>query len=95
MMLMAKLEDIKYDLSKEDINAEFYFKNSNPKKIYSIVPVSSKTGEGIADLLSLLVYTAQNWMLKKIIYQVLQSRLVHRARLPGPTPGSRSDVDWH
>ena len=69
MMLMAKLEDIKYDLSKEDINAEFYFKNSNPKQIYSIVPVSSKTGEGIADLLSLLVYTAQNWMLKKIIYQ--------------------------
>ena len=69
MMLMAKLEDIKYDLSKEDINAEFYFKNSNPKQIYSIVPVSSKTGEGIADLLALLVYTAQNWMLKKIIYQ--------------------------
>ena len=69
MMLMAKLEDIKYDLSKEDINAEFYFKNSNPKQIYSIVPVSSKTGEGIADLLALLVYTAQNWMLKKILYQ--------------------------
>lgn len=69
MMLMAKLEDIKYDLSKEDINADFYFKNSNPKQIYSIVPVSSKTGEGIADLLALLVYTAQNWMLKKIIYQ--------------------------
>ena len=69
MILMAKIEDIKYDLSKEDINAEFYFKNSNPKQIYSIVPISSKTGEGIADLLSLLVYTAQNWMLKKITYK--------------------------
>jgi small GTP-binding protein len=69
MILESKLEDIKYDLSKEDINAEFYFKNSKPEKIYSIIPVSSKTGEGIADLLALLVYMAQNWMLKKITYK--------------------------
>jgi translation initiation factor 5B len=69
MILESKLEDIKYDLSKEEINAEFYFKNSKPEKIYSMVPVSSKTGEGIADLLALLVYTAQNWMLKKITYK--------------------------
>lgn len=69
MVLESKLEDIKYDLSKEDINAEFYFKNTKPDKIYSIVPVSSKTGEGIADLLALLVYTAQNWMIKKLTYK--------------------------
>ncbi len=69
MILESKLEDIKYDLSKEDINAEFYFKNTKPEKIYSMVPVSSKSGEGIADLLALLVYIAQNWMLKKITYK--------------------------
>jgi translation initiation factor 5B len=69
MMLESKLEDIKYDLSKEDINAEFYFKNTKPEKTYSIIPVSSKTGEGIADLLSILVYISQTWMLKKLTYK--------------------------
>ena len=69
MILESKLEDIKYDLSKEDINAEFYFKNTKPEKIYSMIPVSSKTGEGIADLLALLVYISQTWMLKKLTFK--------------------------
>ena len=64
----AYLEDIKYELSKEDINCEFYFKNKKPNSVYSIVPISSKTKEGLSDLLALLVYISQNWMNKKITY---------------------------
>jgi translation initiation factor 5B len=62
------LEDIKYELSKEDVNCEFYFKNKKPNSIYSIIPISSKTKEGLSDLLSLLVYISQNWMNNKITY---------------------------
>ena len=69
MILESKLEDIKYDLSKEDITAEFYVKNTKPEKVYSMVPISSKTSEGIADLLSLLVFISQTWMLKKLTYK--------------------------
>ena len=69
LILESKLEDIKYDLSKEDINAEFYFKNTKPDKVYSIIPISSKTGEGIADLLAMLVYISQSWMLKKLTFK--------------------------
>jgi translation initiation factor 5B len=64
----GKMADIIYDLAKEDIEAEFYFKNKKPEKIYSIVPISSKTGEGLADLMALLVYISQTWMIKKLTY---------------------------
>lgn len=63
------MEDIKYELEKEDVKAEFYFKNKKPNSVYSIIPVSSKTKEGIADLLALLIYISQNWMNKKITYK--------------------------
>ena len=68
-MIETTLYDMQYDLEKEDIKDKFYFKNKNPQKVYSIVPISSKTKEGLADLLSLIVYISQNWMNKKIIYQ--------------------------
>ena len=67
--LMGAIEDIKFDFSKLDIQAEFYFKNKTPNKTYSIVPVSTRTKEGMSDLLSLLVYISQNWMSNKIVYK--------------------------
>lgn len=66
--LNAKLDDIKYELSKLEIESEFYFKNKKPDKVYSIVPLSAKTGVGLGDLFTLLIYLTQNWMKKKITY---------------------------
>lgn len=60
------IEDLKYDLSKLNITAEFYHKNKKPNSVYSIVPVSSRTKEGLADILALLVYIAQNMMTNKL-----------------------------
>ena len=63
------LLDLKFELSKEGLDSEFYLDNLKPKKIYSIVPISNKTKEGLADLLSLLVFISQNWMGKRITYR--------------------------
>ena len=68
-MIETSMYDIQYELEKEGIKSVFYFKNKNPQKVYSIVPVSSRTKEGIADLLALMIYISQNWMNKKITYQ--------------------------
>jgi len=67
-ILQSMLEDLKYDFAKLDIDAVFYFKNQEPTKTYSIVPISTQSGEGLSDLLSLLVYISQNWMSNKITY---------------------------
>ena len=68
-ILQSMLEDLKYELSKFEIDAVFYFNNTAPNKTYSIVPISTKTNEGLSDLLSLIVYISQNWMSKKITYK--------------------------
>ncbi len=62
----SHIEDLKYDLSKINITAEFYHKNKKPNTVYSIVPVSSKTREGLSDILSLIVYIAQTMMINKL-----------------------------
>lgn len=64
--LEYKIEDIKYDLSKLGINSEYHIKNQTPEKIYSIIPLSCRSGEGIADVFSLVVFLTQNWMSKKL-----------------------------
>lgn len=66
--ITSSIEDIKYDFDKIGCKSEFYFHNKKPQSIYSIVPVSSHTGEGMADLMALIVYISQNWMNKKITY---------------------------
>ena len=68
-ILTSQLLDLEYELNKQEINAKFYFQNKTPDKVYSIIPVSSKTKEGLSDLLSFLVYLSQNWMNKKITYR--------------------------
>ena len=60
------IEDLKYDLSKINITAEFYHKNKKPNSVYSIVPVSSKTKEGLSDVIALITYIAQNMMMNKL-----------------------------
>jgi translation initiation factor 5B len=67
--LYGYLGDIKYDLEKEGINAEYIHDNKKPKEVISIIPLSSLTKEGIADLLTFIVYLSQNWMGKKITYR--------------------------
>jgi translation initiation factor 5B len=68
-IFQSALEDMKYEFSKLDLDAVFYFNNQKPSTTYSIVPISTQTGEGISDLLSLLVYISQNWMNGKIKYK--------------------------
>jgi translation initiation factor 5B len=68
ILINTYVEDLKYELDKYNVKAEFYFKNNKPQNTYSIVPISNKSREGLADLLSLIIYISENWMGKKIQY---------------------------
>ena len=56
------MEDIKFELSKSQITAEFYFKNRTPRKTVSMIPVSNKSGEGFNDIINYLIFITQNFM---------------------------------
>ncbi|KAI5171044.1 translation initiation factor 5B [Nematocida sp. LUAm3] len=75
-----RYEKIILELSEKGLNAAIYLKNPDPKSYISIVPTSAVTGEGLPDLLSLLVSLVETRMLKRVKFEdtvecmVLESR---------------------
>ncbi|ODQ77845.1 hypothetical protein BABINDRAFT_40930, partial [Babjeviella inositovora NRRL Y-12698] len=59
---------IKVELAEEGLNSELYFNNKNMAKYVSIVPTSAVTGEGVPDLLWLLLELTQKRMSKQLMY---------------------------
>ncbi|KAG6438119.1 hypothetical protein SASPL_103055 [Salvia splendens] len=55
-------------LRSRGLNTELYYKNKEMGETYNIVPTSAKSGEGIPDLLLLLVQWAQKTMIKRLTY---------------------------
>ena len=64
--LESRVLGIKGELSEQGLNTQVYMKNKQLKQVYSLVPVSAITGEGISDLLALMVFLTQKWMTKKL-----------------------------
>ena len=63
-----RLEKTKVAFAEEGFNAELYYENKNMGKYVSLVPTSAHTGEGIPDMLKLLVSLTQDRMTGKLMY---------------------------
>lgn len=64
----TRLDKIKVQLAEQGLNSELYFNNKNIAKYVSIVPTSAVTGEGIPDLLWLVLELTQKRMSKQLKY---------------------------
>ncbi|XDT28611.1 Translation-initiation factor 2 [Nakaseomyces glabratus] len=64
----TRLSNIQLALSEQGLNSELYFQNKNISEYVSIVPTSAVTGEGIPDLLWLLLELTQKRMSKQLMY---------------------------
>lgn len=65
---VSRLDKIKLQLSEQGLNSELYFNNKNIAKYVSIVPTSAVTGEGVPDLLWLVLELTQKRMSKQLKY---------------------------
>ena len=54
---------------KNSLNVALYDENPNMKEYVNICPTSAHTGEGLPDLLGLLVYVSQKFLGKQLEYQ--------------------------
>lgn len=61
-------DQIKLALAEQGLNSELYYENKNMAKYVSIVPTLAVTGEGVPDLLWLLLELTQKRMLKQLMY---------------------------
>ncbi|CCD13278.1 unnamed protein product, partial [Trypanosoma congolense IL3000] len=65
----TRLTQVKQELLQEGLNSELYYRNTEVRKVVSIVPTSAKTGEGISDLILLEVQLVQQFMEGKVTYK--------------------------
>lgn len=63
-----RYEKAKLALAEQGLNSELYFQNKNVARNVSIIPTSAVTGEGIPDLLYLLLELTQTRMSKQLMY---------------------------
>merc|ERR1719229_1788223 len=61
-----RLSKIKVEFAEQGVNAELYTKNKNMDRDISLVPTSAISGEGIPDLLYLIVQLTKKYMEKTI-----------------------------
>ena len=63
-----RLEKTKLAFAEQGFNSELYYENKNMARYVSLVPTSAHTGEGIPDMLKLLVQLAQDRMTSSLMY---------------------------
>uniref|UniRef100_A0A061RKG6 Eukaryotic translation initiation factor 5B n=1 Tax=Tetraselmis sp. GSL018 TaxID=582737 RepID=A0A061RKG6_9CHLO len=63
-----RLQASKLNLNEQGLNVSLYWENPDPRKFINIVPTSAITGEGIPDLLQLLVKLSQTMMADRLSY---------------------------
>ncbi|KAJ2849683.1 eukaryotic translation initiation factor 5B [Coemansia brasiliensis] len=56
------------EFAEQGLNAKMYYENKNFAKYVSLVPTSAHTGEGIPDLLALLIKLTQERMTEQLMY---------------------------
>eukprot|EP01083_Nonionella_stella_P255310 876476_1 len=63
-----RLREVMLQLTETGLNCELYYKNKDFKNYVSVVPTSAFTGEGLPDLLMLLVQLTQSLMKDRLQY---------------------------
>ncbi|TDZ65168.1 Eukaryotic translation initiation factor 5B [Colletotrichum trifolii] len=63
-----RLEQTKLAFSEQGFNAELFYENKSMAKNVSLIPTSAHTGEGIPDMLKLIVQLTQERMVGSLMY---------------------------
>ncbi|CEP18072.1 hypothetical protein [Parasitella parasitica] len=63
-----RVSDTMLAFAEQGLNSQLYYKNKNFAKYVSLVPTSAHTGEGIPDMLNLLINLTQSRMSEKLMY---------------------------
>ena len=55
-------------LAEQSLNAAIYYENPDPKSYVSMVPTSAATGDGMGNLMGLIVELTQTALSKRLMY---------------------------
>lgn len=64
----SRLEATKLAFAEQGFNSELFYQNKSMAKVVSLVPTSAHTGEGVPDMLKLIVQLTQERMVGSLMY---------------------------
>ncbi|XP_034948549.1 LOW QUALITY PROTEIN: eukaryotic translation initiation factor 5B [Chelonus insularis] len=77
-------DEVILQFAEQGLNAALFYKNPDPRSYVSLVPTSAITGEGMGNLLSLIVDACQGPLAKRLMYsEELQATVLEVKALPG------------
>ncbi|XP_066582508.1 eukaryotic translation initiation factor 5B isoform X1 [Prorops nasuta] len=77
-------KDVIVQFAEQGLNAALYYENPDPRSYVSLVPTSAITGEGMGNLLALIVNACQGPLAKRLMYsEELQATVLEVKALPG------------
>ncbi|XP_032686654.1 eukaryotic translation initiation factor 5B isoform X2 [Odontomachus brunneus] len=77
-------KDIIVQFAEQGLNAALFYENPDPRSYVSLVPTSAITGEGMGNLLALIVDACQGPLARRLMYsEELQATVLEVKALPG------------
>lgn len=79
-----RTKDVIVQFAEQGLNAALYYENPDPKTYISLVPTSAITGEGMGNLLFLIVQSCQKQLAKRLMFsEDLQATVLEVKAIPG------------
>ncbi|KAK0158479.1 hypothetical protein PV328_009476 [Microctonus aethiopoides] len=77
-------KDVILEFAEQGLNAALFYENPDPRSYVSLVPTSAITGEGMGNLLALIVDACQGPLAKRLMFsEELQATVLEVKALPG------------
>ncbi|KZC06988.1 Eukaryotic translation initiation factor 5B [Dufourea novaeangliae] len=77
-------KEVIVQFAEQGLNAALFYENPDPRSYVSLVPTSAITGEGMGNLLALIVDACQGLLAKRLMYsEELQATVLEVKALPG------------
>lgn len=79
-----RVKEVVLQFAEQGMNAALFYDNPDPRTYISMVPTSAITGEGMGNLLMLIVQFSQNQLAKRLMYsETLQATVLEVKAIPG------------
>ena len=71
-------------MAEQGLNAALFYENNDPKTYISMVPTSAHSGDGMGNLMALLVQLSQQMLAKRLAFsEELQATVLEVKAIPG------------
>ncbi|XP_055325109.1 eukaryotic translation initiation factor 5B [Sitodiplosis mosellana] len=79
-----RTKDVILQFAEQGLNAALFYENPDPRSYINLVPTSAITGEGMGNLLYLIVESCQTWLAKRLMYsEELQATVLEVKAISG------------